>query len=540
MRLWNASTGEHLKTLTGHTETINSVCFSPDGTTVISGSNDKTVRLWNASTGEHLKTLTGHSESVRIVCFSPDGRTIASGSSDKTLRLWSTTTGKHLKTLIGHTETINSVCFSPDGATIVSADRKFIQLWDVDTGHLQKPQFQHMGSVHSVCFSPDGQAIACGDEDGLIRLWSIKTRYHKRTLKEDAPENTYIPIGNVSFSPDGRIIASSQGWTNTILIWDADTGHLKKSLIRHVRKFATFTRSFCFSPDSQMIASGGSYGDIRLWSTATWQLQKTIGGNLNPPEHTLDVLTMCFSPDGKIIASGSMDNTVKLWYVSTGKHIRTLTGHKDDVRSVCFSLDGRTIVSACWKTLLLWDASSGQLLRTFGKREFYSNSPDHYFNSVCFSPDGGTIASGSFYNGIQLWSVSTSQLRKTFSGHTKSVKSVCFSPDGQTLASGSWDGTMLLWNTGMSTPLPQPQDSTQESEQQTSTPLTPQQIAKKALAATVLIVMEDANGKPLSSGSGFFIEKRLIATNHHVVENGRKRIYKQVGKDKWYSITDTG
>ena len=77
---------------------VYSVAYSPDGTKIVSGSRDKTVKIWNANTGLYLKTLKGHTESVNSVAYSPDGTKIISGSDDETIKIWDANTGKCLKT----------------------------------------------------------------------------------------------------------------------------------------------------------------------------------------------------------------------------------------------------------------------------------------------------------------------------------------------------------------------------------------------------------------------------------------------------------
>ena len=172
IRLWDAVTGEHKKTLQGHTDWVISVSFSPDGQTLASGSRDRTIRLWDVETGEHKKTLQGHTGSVYSVSFSPDGQTLASGSLDDTIRLWDVETGEHKKTLQGHTNSVYSVSFSPDGQTLASGSWDHtIRLWDVETGEHKKTLQGHTNSVESVSFSPDGQTLASGSRDGTVLLW---------------------------------------------------------------------------------------------------------------------------------------------------------------------------------------------------------------------------------------------------------------------------------------------------------------------------------------------------------------------------------
>ena len=139
IRLLDFITGEEKKKLRGHTKKVESVAFSPDGKTLVSGSRDKTIRLWDVATGKHKKTLKGPQKSIDSIAFSADGRMLATASRDNTVCLWDAITGTHKKTLAGHTAAVNGTAFSPDGQTIVSwSNDRTIRLWDIDTGELKK------------------------------------------------------------------------------------------------------------------------------------------------------------------------------------------------------------------------------------------------------------------------------------------------------------------------------------------------------------------------------------------------------------------
>ena len=217
--------GKHQRTLKGHIGRVNSVAFSPNGKTIISGG-DQSIRLWSAKTGRHQQTLMTprtrdrHTGRVYSVVFSPDEKTIASGSEDKTVRLWYTGTGLHKQTLHGHDGPVYSVAFSPDGKIIASASTEatetIIRLWHAETGVLMHTLDGHTKQLNSIPFSPDGKTIAGGSWESTIHLWETATGKLKQTLTGTGDTGH---LNSVSFSPNGRTLVSASA-DGMLLLWD--------------------------------------------------------------------------------------------------------------------------------------------------------------------------------------------------------------------------------------------------------------------------------------------------------------------------------
>ena len=170
IQLWEVSTGNHIRTLVGHTKRVTDVAFSLDGKTLTSASYDDTIRLWEVSTGSYIRTLTGHTDGVWKLELSPDGKTLASASWDDTIRLWEASTGSPIRVV--HTGPVYDMAFSPDGQMLASVGSG-IQLWEVSTGGSIHTLTAHRGRVHGVAFSPDGQTLASGDSQGVVHLWEL-------------------------------------------------------------------------------------------------------------------------------------------------------------------------------------------------------------------------------------------------------------------------------------------------------------------------------------------------------------------------------
>ncbi|MBD2596115.1 serine/threonine protein kinase [Nostoc spongiaeforme FACHB-130] len=158
--------------------------------------------------------------------------------------------------------------------------------------------------------------------------------------------------------------------------------------------------------------------------------------------HVKSVRSVVFSSDGKTLVSASRDNTIKVWNLATGKEIRTLVGHSKSVSSIAISPDRKTLVSASRdNTIKVWNLATGKEIRTL---EGHSDS----VNSIAISPDGKTLVSASRNknSGITLWNPETGKEIRTLEGHSDGVNSVTISPDGNTLVSASADRSIKVWN----------------------------------------------------------------------------------------------
>ena len=284
-----------------------------------------------------LRTLEGHSEGVLSICWSPDGKYLASGSMDDTVVLWDVNTGQRIRLLRGHSSLVYEVCWSPNGKYLASGSGKkglFLQtgeviMWDANTGERIRTLKGHSDYVCSVCWSPDGIYLASGSLDGNIILWDANTGQRIRTLKTPS-----WSVDSVYYAPNGRYLASSS-LDKTVKLWNSNSGEI----ILTLEEYSDYTYSVCWSPDGNYIISGSSDGTVIIWSVNSGKIIKTLKG------HSDKVLSVSWSPDGKYLASGSDDKTVIIWDANSGERLKTLEGHSNDVTSVCWSPDGKYLAS---------------------------------------------------------------------------------------------------------------------------------------------------------------------------------------------------
>ncbi|BAQ59796.1 high-affnity carbon uptake protein Hat/HatR [Geminocystis sp. NIES-3708] len=244
------------KTLSGYSNIVYSVAFSPDSQYLASGSWDNTIKIWNVNNGKLKQTLTGHSNIVYSVAFSCDGQYLASGSWDKTVKIWNVNNGQLKQTLTGYSNIVYSVAFSPDGSYLASGSwDKAIKIWNVNNGKLKQTLTGHSDDVYNVEFSPDGQYLASGSQDKTIKIWNVNNGQLKQTLT-----GHFKSVNSVAFSCDGQYLASGSGDKN-IKIWNVNNGKLKQTLTGHSNN----VNSVAFSCDGQYLASGSWDNTIKIW-----------------------------------------------------------------------------------------------------------------------------------------------------------------------------------------------------------------------------------------------------------------------------------
>ena len=439
-------------------EDIFSVAFFANGNKMVTGSKyreikkgdvDPVLNLWDTRTGKIIRSFKGHNGSVNSVVVLSSQNTIVSGSSDGTIRFWNPDKKRASRTIEaydkGRYPAGMDLVVSPDQSLILSEHRNTLKLWKVSSGEAIRT-IEHKGAqfgeVRSITFSPDGKRFATGDDQGIIRIWDIRTGKVVRQLSGYANQ-----ITGVRFSPDGNQIVMGTIWDpllgtmsrnqeQDLRLWSARSGRLINSPDIN----SSDVSSLVFSPDGTKAVSKDE-NNLIYWDTRSGRVISTLKG------HTATVSTMAFSKDGQRVLSGSWDNTVKLWDAASGKLIRTLASHSNRVFDVAFSADeSRILSSSADGTVILWDSQSGEAIRTF--RDF-----DYAVSGASFSKSGAvglftTRVKHKYHDdpALEVWDLKSGTKIFTHRWEPWQTTSYDISPDGSVLLTGGEDNTITLWD----------------------------------------------------------------------------------------------
>jgi WD40 repeat protein len=287
------------RVLEGHTGSVMSVTFSPDGRTMVSTSRDATVAIWDTGTFQMTKKLSGHVGSVYCALFSPDGKLLATCGDDLAVWLWSVPDYKLLRKIENaHTAPVRSLSFTPDGATLASCGMdRTVRLWDVASGAPKRTMTGHIGALKAVMFSPDGRQLMSAGQERGVRVWDAASGEVVREMISPEPSHEAA-----AWSPDGRWIAVNGTFGPTV-VWEASTGRAWRRFSDHNVEGDSLT----FAPRGGLMAAGHKDQTIDLHETNDWRLV----GRLTTPKGRVE--SLAFAPDGRLLAAGAGGNDTRLW-----------------------------------------------------------------------------------------------------------------------------------------------------------------------------------------------------------------------------------
>ncbi len=408
-----------------HTDDVVSLAFTPDGTRLVSGSHDKTLRLWDTATGLPIgEPLSGHQAEVVSVAVSPDGTLIASGSLDHTVRLWDAGTGHPVGAPIPATDALlMGLAFSPDGRSLaVSGSDSTLRIFDVGAARTV--------TGTAAAYGPDGVLIT-GDLSGAVRRWDPVTHEPLGPAVAGHAKN----VARLIASRDGQTLISA-GDDGTVRLWDPRSGQPDGAPIRIGD---TSVVALALDAQGKRFATGSLDGAVQIWDRTTRQALTQV---LRPAEVAQGpAMAVFLGSDGNRVGSLTVNPTrganLTIWDDS-GKQL-----YSDDMGVAftgAFGSDTTLVLGGLEGTVAFVDLAAEEPLQHKA-----SGHTDAVITAV-YSPQGNRVATGSRDNEVRLWDSGTgTAIGRPITGPRASVASSVFSSDGTQMALGTVDNEVWVW-----------------------------------------------------------------------------------------------
>lgn len=439
-RLWDLS-GKQIADFVGHKGRVNSISFSSNGQQITTAGYDGTVRQWDLL-GKQLKQFTAHKgEEILSLSFSPNGKYLATTAAQNNTARLLNVSGQELVKLEGHQGSVRNVSFNRDGKYIVTASSDgTARVWDISGKEIYKFQ-GHLGAVYSASFSPDGKRLVSAGEDGFVRLWNLADKPVQRLeltgFKDD--------VNGIAFSPDGKTIAGA-GDEGVMRLWDAKSGkELKvwKEAIQRISDSQNNVQDIAFSPDGKFIVAGG----LNVPIARVWNLEGSLtelNSNKEKQEiHQGDIMSVAVSPDSQLVATGGTDKMMRIWKPKSpnGELVNVTQKQEDRISSVVFTADKKQIVTADWAgDVAFWDLAGKQINK-------WKKVHQTQISGLGITPDGSQIVTADKTGNVKISDGSGKQQnQKEFFSYQSEINKLVISPDGKLIATGGMDGTVRLWD----------------------------------------------------------------------------------------------
>ena len=335
---------EPLLTLSGEQIEAHNARFVGNGNYIITTGVNNSMKLWNANTGEYIRSFLFHNDWVYDAVGSPDGSRIVSASDDGSATIFTPEGNMEQHRLSVNYSGINKAIFSSDGEEVITAgDDGAIRLWNANTGRHLYGIRAHRGWVLDVAMSPDGELMASGGDDGLLRTFRYTTDRVGRNIYQMTLAGHKGWIMDVEFSPDGsKILSASKD--GTARIWDASSGKVLHTFTGHNNE----VYSAGFSPDGNRILTAGRDGTVRLWDVASKHMVHMLKA-----EGDTWYRRAYFGPGGNRIITITNEREVKVWVINDTKPFQKdvsdntfqIVSPKPDVKEVDFGshFTGRSV-----------------------------------------------------------------------------------------------------------------------------------------------------------------------------------------------------
>lgn len=448
-----------VRTISAHSQGVNGIALSSDGSLLASVSDDETVKVWEVSSGELVRTLTGHNQSVTACAINPKSKAIASISESGSVRIWGLPSGKlrptrEYRIVIGYdgrlvVKKLKDVerrvlevtrkdlvakllhpgramaCAIDDNDKVIlaAAEKETIYVWNMTTG-ADLCSLNNETQITACAIRKDGTQILTGSISGTLSLWDVAsgTLLCVHSGNESA-------VTACAISDDGKILisGSEDGTVNTR---EALTGKLLQTLYAH----GSSIKGFALTGEQGLMVSAAIDGLLKIWNMPN-------DGSLRTQTPPAAAVNGCaISHDGYTAVAASENGMLNVWDVNTGQLVHAWLGHEGSANACAISQQPMFLVSASDdRSTKVWDLPTGTL------RHSLSGSIGPV--NACVIDRGATVVvSGGDDEALRVWDLESGHLLTTLKGHSDWVTGCAITPDGQIIASASADGSVKIWN----------------------------------------------------------------------------------------------